>query len=55
MKRKRVHLDIPIAEAPLDTIGIDTYGQFSRVRKQVHCTVIDHFSSWTEVVAVPDK
>ena len=49
--------DMPLPEHPFQIIGIDTCGPFpeSAEGNKYAITVIDHFSGWPEVYAVPDK
>ena len=58
MRKARVPMqDMPIPEFPFEIVGIDTCGPFPSSAKgnKYIVTVVDHFSSWPEAYAVPDK
>ena len=58
MRKARVPMqDMPIPEFPFEIVGIDTCGPFPTSVKgnKYIVTIVDHFSSWPEAYAVPDK
>ena len=42
---------------PFDLVGIDFVGPFNSTERgnQYICTIIDHFTGWTELRAVPGR
>ena len=58
MRKARIPIqDMPISEFPFEIVGIDTCGPFPSSTKgnKYIVTLVDHFSSWPEAYAVPDK
>ena len=58
MKQKLAPLqDMPEAKFPFDIVGIDTCGPFpeTMMGNKYILTIVDHFSSWPEAYAIPNK
>ena len=56
-KVRRPLQEMPIPQYPFEMVGIDTCGPFpeSLQGNKYIVTIVDHFSSWPEAYAVPDK